>query len=85
MAAGAPSQAHPQLVVSIGEAVGLDAHRFAGNALGGEAAAIDTGRERVDDGADAAIAAVDRRHGRHGCHPSARLPGALSHGVPTAA
>src|SRR5690606_22274539 len=44
----APAQPHPERVVSVGEAIGLDGQRFAADALDREAAAADRRTHAVD-------------------------------------
>jgi hypothetical protein len=56
-----PTHDGPQFIVSVGEAVGFDAHGLAGNALGRKAAAVDHRQHRVNDGAYSAFL---RRQGR---------------------
>src|SRR6185437_8010276 len=81
VAFGAPAQHHAQRVVAIGEAVGLDDHVAADDALGGEAAAVDRRPHRVDDRAHAPVGPADARHafaaptapGRGGSADTSRL------------
>ncbi len=62
VALGAPAQHDADDIVPVGEAVGLDDHVVADDALGSEAAAVDRGPDRIDDGANAAVGPRAARH-----------------------
>ncbi len=57
-----PGEHHAQLIVPVGEAVRLDADGLAGDALRDKTAAVDPGRQRVDDRAHPPVVArLERR------------------------